>query len=78
MFGRMMDWFDRLVEQHKFFRRLALTMAITVCGWTTYQMFADIEKITNAAAGAYLTATGLLGVTTRWYFDLRNQDKRDD
>ena len=74
MFGRMMDWFDRLVEQHKFFRRAAITVSLGICAWTTYQMFTDIEKITSAAAMAYATATGLLGLTTKWYFDLRNQD----
>lgn len=73
----ILRFFDRLVEQHKFFRRAALTMAIMICGWTTWQMFADIEKINNAAATAYGIATGLLGVTTKWYFDLRREDKND-
>lgn len=73
----ILRFFDRLVEQHKFFRRAALTMALLICGWTTYQMFSDIEKISNAATAAYATATGLLGVTTKWYFDLRREDKDD-
>lgn len=76
MMNRFLAWCDRLVEEHKFFRRAALSLAVIVCGWTTYQIFVDIEKISNAAAAAYATATGLLGVTTKWYFEMRDQDDR--
>ena len=71
----LLNWFNRLIEEHKFFRRAALSMSIAICGWTTWQMFSDISKISTAAASAYGIATGLLGLTTKWYFDLRNQDK---
>lgn len=71
----VLAWFDRLVEQHKFFRRMTLSVVLGLIMWTTYQMFFDIEKISGPAATAYGIVTGLLAVAVKFYFDLRNQDK---
>jgi len=64
-----MSWFERRYV----FRRIALIGSMLICGWTTYQMFADITLISTAAAAAYATATALFGAAVGFYFKKRGE-----
>ena len=59
------------LEKRYVFRRLTLVAALSICGWTTYQMFKDITDISGPSATAYGIATGLLGVAIGMYFKER-------
>ena len=70
----MLEFIDRLFNQHKLVRRGLVVWAVTTIGWTTSIMFADISLITNPAAAAYASNTALLAVVLGLYQWSRGRD----
>ena len=67
---------DLLFEQHRFVRRTLVFWAMWMITFVTIQMFTDISLISNAAAAAYATLVGILGVVLGFYQWMREKDSK--
>lgn len=70
-----MNLIHRLVEQHKFFRRLVLIWSMTLITWVVFQVFAEPSTITAASATALATIVGLLATAIAFYNYSRHQEQ---
>lgn len=66
----MNDWIDR----YKVVRRLSLVWIGWLITHATFAIFSDIGSINAAAATAYATVTGLLGLIWGKYFHDRHKE----
>lgn len=72
----MIEVIKKLVEEHKFFRRLSLVWCLIIVTYATIAVFSDLCSLTPSGAAAYATVAGLLSVVIGFYTHARSRDSK--
>ena len=75
MVEKILNWVDRLFNEHKLVRRGLVVWAIWLITVITLLVFADMDKITAPVAAALASITALLTVVVGLY--QWSRDKED-
>lgn len=69
-----MNWFVRLLENHKLVRRLLVLWACLLITVVTFVVFRDLAQVTAPVAAAYSTVVGILSCVLGFYQWTRHRE----